>query len=551
MLQEPSNGPEHTYDIAFSEAVLNKLKRKKKYTLVPDFPDPESRENPRQLAYLIPRKFPFIFQVPADHLENHIDPALLHATFQKLNSLKRLMISKSFIPKKIIYSNMDKIRQGHATRSGCFFSLAVFEPLTGALKASRPTMPFDLFEMQSQRVGVVDLEAGAEGRLQAELDSRCNVLEVEVHIGKYARKQRFVVFLLNSWKVKSTELYYCLLKLNSQMLLKIYFEPNNLELAQPTNGGESLGQVRSFRLTRVQIEIGKAAEGLSLLSKGSFLCSVNRAKAQFDQGNYRMNVLVPSNNQQFLVCDRTMVGALQSCTPSRREHSYFFRESLLFCPDVYDQREMDQVSPTKGHHFILKPNASLELSGGQNIESYWPISQGKLKKIPHAFEIQAQYSPTEEPSPTDLRPSRKSATNSDFHYSKTCVKGNHQSSDFSHSLVKNDSVEERKRTETGYYESSIGVQSRIPKLQRDIFSTRNDEKLPKKGNAGPKQQPSSHFSASRSDHHLILEPHLQNKIMSNLRGVDAKDATGKPGPTQPRSSSRAQDEPAHLEGRSK
>lgn len=555
MFRVPPSESEQTYDIAFNEGALNKLKRKKKYTMVvlaPDFPDSESRENSRQLAYLVPRKFPFIFQVCADQLENDIDPVLLHAAFQKLNSLKRLLVSKSFIPKKIIYANMEKLCQGREARTGCLLSLSVFEPLTGAVKFSRSALPFELFEVQNQKVAVVDLEVCEEGQPHALLDSRCNVLEVGVNIGKYARKQRFVVFLLNSWKVKSTELYYCLLKLNSQMLLKIYFEPNELELTQPTDGGEGVCQIRSFRLTRVQVEIGKAAEGLSGLSKGSFLTSINRAKVNCDEANYRMNLLVPHKNQQLLVCDPTTINALSSCTPNKREHVSFFRDSLRFFPDVFVQRNTDQSLTSKQLSFKKKVNTDFGDSKSQYPQNRLPIFQG-MQKSEIALKDQIKECLSSEDkhaaATTELW---LSSANTDHRCIANSVIRSHQPSDFVQLNSASSSAAERKATDPRqHYKRHTAAIVRNPHLPREQISSRQYGLLPHQQSLVHVQQPSSNFSASRSDEIEALESLEQNKRKHSLRALGVNDASVKQYPSPQRYYDRTHDERVGLSKKTK
>ena len=508
----------------------------------PDFPDPESRENSRRLVYLVPRKFPFIFQVCPDQLENGLDPKLLHVAFQKLNSLKRLLVSKSFIPKKIIYSNMDKLCLGREVRTGCSLSLSIFEPLSGAVKFSRPTMPFDLFELHSQKVAVVDLEAQEDCQLHALLDSRCNVLEVGVNIGKYARKQRFVVFLLNSWKVKSTELYYCLLKLNSQMLLKIYFEPNELELVQPAEGGESLAQIRSFRITRVQVEIGKAAEGLSGLPKGSFLTSISRARVNCDEANYRMNLLVPHKDQQLLVCDQKMISALYSCTPHKREHSNFFRESLQFRPDVYVQTPTDHITVLKDHFLKCKASTNLGASKSHNPETCLPISQGIEQKGALAPRPQAKQCLTSGQSKvTDFGVSWRLPTNTGSDYPRTRAAGNYQLSEFGKASSHRSSVAGPNPSESQTFEGRASTAVRTPKPATAHATNRKSHLLPDQ-NMPHLPQPSTHFSASRPTESEALGPQVQSKRKNSLRVFEEKDASVNPQLSHQRFSRRALDE---------
>jgi hypothetical protein len=306
------------YTIA-TQQELNKLLQKKKYQMVQSQADQSDRGS--QPVYLVPLKFPFIFSVSARDLGAEHQLARFDDIFRKINTFRRVQVVRSSIPRKIIFTN-------HANHDGKFvgvgkFGITLHHPLSDRLIESPRNFEFALLQNKKHQCAVIDIDAISRDaeNYQVTLTNNCTVLQITIAFAQYAKTQRFIFFFKPFNTIKVSDLFYCLVKLNSSLTIKLYFLPEG-----PLTSSEShqlIPQQVRFNLSKVQIESGSPAKEESLLSKGSFISAARRAQQQASDLNYRINMVKPDPRKQYLPFDSFSAKLLQKLDQSRtRAHDF-------------------------------------------------------------------------------------------------------------------------------------------------------------------------------------------------------------------------------------
>ncbi len=303
------------YTIATQEE-LHRLLQKKRYQMVRSQGEQSDVQLKNQEVFLVPHKFPFIFSVFARDLGAEYRFARLADIFRKINTFRRVQVVRSSIPRKIIFTNL-------ANHDGILVGLgklkiAFHHPLSDRLVESTRIFEFALLQNKKLQCAIIDLDERDrdEENNQVTLKTNCMVLELSIAFAQYAKTQRFILFFKPFITIKANDLFYCLVKLNSSLTLKLYFLPDG-----PLTSSESLQmiphQVR-FNLSKIQIESGSPAKEESLLSKGSFISAVRRAHQQVAESNYRINVVQPDPNKRYLPFDSLSAKLIEKLNQGRQ-----------------------------------------------------------------------------------------------------------------------------------------------------------------------------------------------------------------------------------------
>lgn len=299
---------------------LRRLLQKKKYQLVQtqdDQSDPQSQSQP---VYLVPHKFPFIFPVLGRDLGSDGRVERLADTIRKINTFRRVQLVRSSIPRKIIFANL----ASHAGQSVGLgnIRLTVHHPLSDSLIGASRHDAFEIVHNKKLQCAVIDLEERSRDveASQVMLNANCSALEISIAFAQYVKTQRFILFFKPFNTIKAADLFYCLIKLNSSLTLKLYFLPDG-PLTSPESHQLVPHQAR-FNLSKIQIEIGSQDKEESLLSKGSFLSAIRRAQQRASDANYRINVVRPDLLKQYRPYDSLsakLLGELDRRNPQRYE----------------------------------------------------------------------------------------------------------------------------------------------------------------------------------------------------------------------------------------
>lgn len=292
------SGPNYT--IATLEE-LNRLIQKKKYQMVQNQNGQSDQDHPSQSVYLVPHKFPFIFTVSSQDLGSEYRYARLTDIFRKINTFRRVQLVRSSIPRKIIFTNLAN-HNGESMGLGKF-KIALHNPLSDRLVWSSRIFDFEFLHNRKLQCAIIDLEEqsldGDDRRIT--LGTNCTVLELSIAFAQYTKTQRFVLFFKPFNTIKAADLFYCLVKLNSTLTLKLYFLPEG-----PLASSESHQLIPHqvlFTLSKIQIETGNLHKEESLVSKGSFISAVRRAQQQASSSNYRINVVRPDPYKRYIPYD--------------------------------------------------------------------------------------------------------------------------------------------------------------------------------------------------------------------------------------------------------
>lgn len=259
-------------------------------------------DDPSEHVFLIPYQFPFIFKITRRRLQAGLGLAALDRTFRSLNTMKRIQVVRSIIPKKTVFTNLQTLNS-EPIGEGCL-KISIIDPLSG-LELRQSTHRLDLIQAKNNFCSHVDFEQPdyrrESGPLEAILiDSRCKIMFLGLTVNSaYFKSSKFLLFFEELKKPKrKSDLFFCLAKLRAGLVLKLYFTP---VVVGPADSSASLSnqsapQQLGLRLSKIWVCIEK-----SLLSTFSHLrsrpgpleTSDNRAvKPQPPPllQNYRLNV---------------------------------------------------------------------------------------------------------------------------------------------------------------------------------------------------------------------------------------------------------------------
>lgn len=258
------------------------------------------------LLYIVPRRFPFCFIIDSIDFETNFEKSKLHTVLKRLNTLKRIQMVRSLIPKKIIFSNMQNLK-GVPCGSGTV-QLGIYHPLTGRKIASTSVVEFQLVVVRGVQIASIDL-AGNPSRKEISqmglnLQFSCNLFQIDISFADFTKSQSFVIFFKDIYSLSPTDLFYSTIKLNSQLTLKLYFttyaKPGSKILSE-----QLMQSYPPFELVKLQLELGSRGDPQpsSLTAKGSFLSSVHRAKRSSTSDNLRYNISLPAKPQALRAYD--------------------------------------------------------------------------------------------------------------------------------------------------------------------------------------------------------------------------------------------------------
>ena len=291
-----------------SHEELHRLLQKMKFQMVRSQGSQSDPQDQSHL-YLVPHKFPFIFAVSdRDLLGSDYRVARLADTIRRINTFRRVQLVRSSIPRKIIFNNLAN-HAGQLVGLGKF-SITLHHPLSDRMIGSSRHFEFELLHNKKLQCAIIDFDGRSSNRdtSQVTLNTNCSALEICIAFAQYVKTQRFTLFFKPFNTIKASDLFYCLIKLNSSLTLKLYFLPEG-----PLTSSEShqlIPHKTRFILSKVQIENGSPDKDESLLSKGSFISAIRRAQQQTSDSNYRINVLRPDPLKQYLPYDSLSVKLL-------------------------------------------------------------------------------------------------------------------------------------------------------------------------------------------------------------------------------------------------
>ncbi len=305
--REDSTG--HQYDIVSTREDMLWMTRSKKYHCLYISSDDDWYPAANQrldLVYIVPRRFPFCFIIDTMDFETNFEKFKLHAVFKKLNTLKRIQMVRSLIPKKIIFSNMQNLK-GVPCGSGTV-QLGIYHPLTGRKIAATSAVEFQLVAIRGIQIASIDLAATPSRKETSQqglnLQFSCNLFQIDISFADFKKSQNFVIFFKNIYSLSPNDLFYSTIKLNSHLTLKLYFityaKPGSKILSE-----QIMQSYPPFKLAKLQLELGNRSElqPSSLTAKGSFLSSVNRAQRSSTSDNFRYNICLPAKPQALRAYD--------------------------------------------------------------------------------------------------------------------------------------------------------------------------------------------------------------------------------------------------------
>lgn len=276
----------------------------KKYHLIEcrDTPKEHFRfvcDEPSEHVYLIPYQFPFIFKITRRWLQAGLGLAALDRTFRSLNTMKRVQVVRSVIPKKTVFTNLQSLK-GELIGEG-YLKISIIDPLSG-LELKQSSHRLDLIQAKNNLCSRVDFELPDYRRESGppeaiEIESRCCIMFLGLTFNSaYFKSSKFLLFF-EELKKKS-DLFFCLAKLRAGLVLKLYFTP---VLVGPADSSASLSNQSSpqqlgLRLSKIWVCIEKG-----LLSTISHLRSLPGPLETSDKRtadpqppphlqNYRLNV---------------------------------------------------------------------------------------------------------------------------------------------------------------------------------------------------------------------------------------------------------------------
>lgn len=254
---------------------------------------PQPAEKKEKL-FVVPNQFPFIFRIlDSVFARSSIEP--IQKTLKKLNTLRRIQITRSLVSRRIIYSNMQAC-QGQIRYTGRI-KINQSDPLSGnVLMVTENRLNFGNIDVEEGFSAVVDFEKpqGAETKPTHKLRASLSHFQFEVELMNRCRSQKGLLYYRALRKVKKSDLFYCFINISSSLMLKLYFSPHADE-----PGGKSF-----LLLSAIQVlSLDRSLAPCRLRNPG-FSETVGRAKQYGLRGsNYRFNVATEgpgSSNKRLL-----------------------------------------------------------------------------------------------------------------------------------------------------------------------------------------------------------------------------------------------------------
>ena len=235
------------------------------------------------------------------------------------------------------HSELEGIHQLKVVRAGCLMNLEILHPLTCQVLESRKNLHFSLRHKNHLKAAVVNLRKNQGGGFPSggiNLPFKCSLFEISIEIGEYSRRQRFVLFYLNLRDTSKHDIFFCRLKLNTQVLITMYFEPVIKFKSQGPSREEHdsrLYNADALRLIAIHLEAEKIPlSSSSLISKSSFTSTIKKVNDSQTDSNFRLNLSMPKNEQELIVCEPHTLHALKSLEVSNPLYLSFFRPNLSF-----------------------------------------------------------------------------------------------------------------------------------------------------------------------------------------------------------------------------
>lgn len=285
------------YQILGHFEMKESLKRLRKYLIAKFLQEVyEIVKSTNKMCYLVPYQFPFIFRADWTILRDKTQLEDLHSVFKQLNTFRRIQIVRSLIPKKVIFPSITKVAQVEKSDSEkCQLVMTFLHPLTSS-EINRLVFDFEATQQENLLVSSLDLVAKSYQLPERNLGlpSNCNIIELKVSTKSKQKTQKCILYFREVKTIKKSDLFYCFIKMNSNMTIKLYFIPTpNIQR------NDEFGRMSSFFLTiaKIQVSMGlkdPEADTLQLYSD-SYYSTVARFKSHASENNYRYNMLGNEN----------------------------------------------------------------------------------------------------------------------------------------------------------------------------------------------------------------------------------------------------------------
>jgi hypothetical protein len=279
--------------------VLLRALRLKQYHCVDFFASEEIRTEPSEHVYLIPNQFPFIFKVTRKQLQTELDLAVLDKTFRTLNTMRRIQVVRSVIPKKTVYTNLQSLK-GESVGFGCL-KVSMIDPLSG-VELRQSSHQLNLILAKNNIYSSVDFEPAEPGSArqppQAIRLSRCNIIDFSLTTQLEHKSRRVLLYHSDISKIKKTDLFYCIVKVRAGSSLKIYLSfarhSTNSQRLEPGTGQSTQW---SLFIRKIVLKVEpKERQGLATevgegANNSPASLRPDRTAHQGDTSNYRFNIL--------------------------------------------------------------------------------------------------------------------------------------------------------------------------------------------------------------------------------------------------------------------
>ncbi len=282
--------PSENYYRLADEVELRHVIGKRKYLFVYEFQLQDQRMHIENPIYVVPNQFPFVFRLERNYVQDNSNSEQLNTIIRQLNSIQRAQIVRSLIPKKIIFSNLSKKLRGEIEEETGHLCFKIVNPITGQeLSSSSHSIVIPKTVSAATFSSTVDIEQfnSKNPTNRVSLTSNLNLVEFKFSLRQQTKNQRYVLYFRQPKAVKKNDLFYCFIKVKSDVHFKLYFIP------QFGRSEEGKKATRELELSKVLVTVGpENLQSKPVISNGSFLSSVRRAKNSVCESNYRYNMLV-------------------------------------------------------------------------------------------------------------------------------------------------------------------------------------------------------------------------------------------------------------------
>lgn len=360
---------------------------------------PRAAEKQEKL-FVVPTQFPFIFQILNTHFARS-SVEEIHSILKKLNTLRRVQIVRSMVSRRIISLNMQSLHE-KANFPGCI-TITQSDPFSGQiLKVTKNQLNFiNIAEGCSALVDFKQQE-GADTKQVHELRRKLSLFHFEVELKHLRRSRKGLLYYKNLRKVKKLDLFYCFLKVTSELVLKLYF----------SLGCDESRELTFLVLSIIQVISAERTFTTCKLRRPGFSETVEKAKLQSsNEVNYRFNVIADNpviSNKKLLAAHEFKREKIQNETESSNSDRNSFKNFVFrkkSKPTRHSANDHPSQPNTNPESNMIEPQESREKSE-QNKDclpaSGLPLQLFDSKSIRHktkpVTEIKSKYNTRPEES---------------------------------------------------------------------------------------------------------------------------------------------------------